>query len=297
MSKIFFLLVFIVSLIVPTHAEELNPESRLTPWADIWGNGAYYTTNGEDKNFRGVLLRSEGRFGIQLGTGTTALPYIVYYGVSGQDPNYWNNNLAYGVGVRAVPFSSAETKSWAFEWVRDIKIYGEILSLSFLKGDEIAKANKVKTDDFRYGIDIWHEWNLNNIDRKYFWAEMWGRIDYRNTNFVDPTNKYADGTSMDKFQTYVGSMQLKIGRHLMGGVRPYIAGYYTTSGSKAVWLNSLYYGLGLRMEPFRDQEDAPVLLRKFKMFVEALKITWLGDKDPSRPTSDFKFGVEFTYGR
>ncbi len=225
-----------------------------------------------------------------MGSGMTAMPYVVYYGVTGQDPNYWNNNFAYGFGVRAMPFTGVETKSWATEWIRDTKLYAEILSLSFLKDETTAMNNKVKTDDFRYGIDIWHEWNLQNVNRKYFWGEMWARADYRNTNFYDPQ-------TMGKFQDYVGYLQLKIGRHLLGGVRPYIAGYLTVSGTKVVWLNSLYYGLGIRMEPFREQEDVPQILKKFKMFIEGLKISWLADQDPSRPTSDIRFGVEFTYGR
>jgi len=265
--------------------------AEVTPWADVWCNGAYYTTNGEDKNFRSTLLRSEGRFGFKLEDNSPATPYVVYYATLGQNENYWNNEFAYGVGVRALPFSSAEVKGPLLEWIKDIKLYGEILTLTFLKDGDTAKANKVKTDDFRYGIDVWHEWNLQNINRNLFWGEMWGNVSYRNTNFFDPMS------GMDKFQTYLGYLQLKIGRHLFGGVRPYAAGYLTTSGNPQPWLNSFYYGLGIRMEPFREQENAPEILRKFKMFVEGLKISWLADQDPTRPTSDVRFGIDFTYGR
>ncbi len=290
MKKILIFIIFIFVLIFPVLADDTaTPEAGLTPWADVWANASYYKTNGENSNFRGMLLRSEGRFGLSAGAGTIT-PYFVYYGVTGQDPNYWNNNLATGFGVRVTPFSGIETKNWATEWIRDVKLYGEILSLTFLKDDKTAIANKVKTDDLVYGVDIWHEWNLNNIDRKYFWAELWTRVSYRNTNFYDPY-------TMDKFQTYIGFLQLKIGRHLAGSIMPYITADLSLSGSKAVWLNSLYYGLGLRMEPFLDQDDAPAMLKKFKMFVEYLKIDWLADQDPTRPTSDLRFGIELTYGR
>ncbi|MBI5700808.1 hypothetical protein HZC34_03045 [Candidatus Saganbacteria bacterium] len=263
----------------------------ITPWADVWTNGAYYSTNGENSNFRAVQLRSEGRFGFNFGESSPTKPYIVYYGSYGQDPNYWNNNLAVGGGVRSMPFVSFETTSWALEWIRDTKIYAEILTLNFLKGKATAEANGVKTNDYRIGIDIWHEWNLQNAKAKAPWAEMWTRIDYRNTNFYDPMS------GLDKFQNFLGYFQLKIGRHLPGGVRPYLASYLTISGLKKVWLNNLYYGAGIRMEPFRDQENSPELLRKFKMYIEGLNISYLAELDPTRPVTDMRFGIEFTYGR
>lgn len=266
--------------------------AEVSPWADVWTNGSYYATNGEDKNFRSTLLRSEGRIGFRLSENAQTIPYFVYYGVlAGQNQNYWNNNIAYGFGVRAMPFTSYETTSVILEWVKDVKLFGEILSLSFLSDKATAEANGVKTSDFRFGIDVWHEWNLQNINPKLFWGEMWGNLTYRNTNFYDPQS------GIDKFQSYLANLQLKVGRHMEGGIRPYAAIYLTKSGLSKVWLNSFYYGLGLRMEPFREQELSPEILRKFKMFIETMQISWLSDQDASRPTSDMRFGVEFTYGR
>jgi len=258
-------------------------------WVDNWTNGSYYATNSENPNFRSFLLRSEGRFGFQPTEDFSAMPYIVYYGAYGQDTNYWNNNIAYGVGLRAYPFTSFKTDSYFLDWIPDVKIYSEILSIAFLKGDASAEANGVKRNDFRVGFDVWHEWNLQKPDTNMFWGELWSNLTYRNTNFYDTVN-------FSKFDTYVGYMQLKVGRHI-AGVKPYAAAYLQKAGSPKAWLNSLTYGLGIRMEPFLEQEGVPPLLQKFKIYAEALSISWLAEQDPARPSSDFRFGFEFTQGR
>lgn len=285
MKKI-IVVAFILILSASAYAQAESPI-----WSDIWTNASYHSTNGESPAYfqREVLARSEGRFGIRMNGNSAVAPYIVYYGVLGQNSAYWNNNLAYGLGVRAMPYTSFETSSWALEWIRSIKLYGEILSMTFLKDGTTAKNNGVKTSDVRFGVDVWHEWNLSKPNPSVNWAQVWGNVTYRETNFYDPLNT-------NKFQTYVGYMQLKIGRH-MGTIKPYLAGYLTSSGNPLPWLNSLYYGLGLRMEPFRGDETAPELLRTFNMYVEALNISWLADQDPTRPNTDTRFGIEFTYGR
>jgi hypothetical protein len=73
--------------------------------------------------------------------------------------------------------------------------------------------------------------------------------------------------------------------------------YLTTAGRDDDWYNSLYYGLGVRMEPFLEMEAPPEILRKFKMFIEVLGISWLKGNTTSRPTQDIRFGIDFTYGR
>jgi hypothetical protein len=120
------------------------------------------------------------------------------------------------------------------------------------------------------------------------WAEVWGNLSYRDTNFTD--------NSIPKFKTYLLFLHTKMGVHLAGGVRPYLATDLTMSSRPEAWYNSLYYGAGVRFEPFREQKDPPEILRKFKMFVEVMGISWLQQKD-SRPSSDMRFGIDFTYGR
>lgn len=263
----------------------------LVPWADVWTNLGNYGTNGERSNFNSFVLRSEGKFGVHLPTGISNInlsPYLAYYGVYSQDKNYWNNELATGFGLRTYPLANFPGDSWTNEWIKDIKVFVEVLNLSVLQDKATATTNEVRTNDFRVGVDLWHEWNLNEPDPKYPWAEVWGNLSYRDTNFID---KY-----IPKFKTYLLYLQTKFGAHMAGGVRPYVVSYLTSSSRPEAWYNSWYYGVGVRFEPFREQKDPPEVLRKFKMFVEVLGISWLQNKD-SRPANDARFGIDFTYGR
>ncbi|OGC06823.1 hypothetical protein A2230_07230 [candidate division WOR-1 bacterium RIFOXYA2_FULL_36_21] len=258
-------------------------------WVDDWSNAAYYETNGENANFRSALFRGETRFGYQPEENFTAMPYVVLYETYGQDANYWNNNLAYGLGVRLLPFNLFKSDSVFLDWIPSTKFYGEILALTFLKDTATATANGVKTDDFRFGIDVWHEWNLQKTDANLFWAEMWANFTYRNTNFYDDLN-------FDKFQTYVGYFQFKLGRPIFNGLMPYAALYVNKSGSGAEWLNNVFYGIGLRIEPFREKEEIAPIFRKLKMFAEFLNMYWFNESS-TRPKTDFRFGIELTQGR
>lgn len=265
--------------------------AQVEPWADVWTNLANYSTNGERSNFNSFVLRSEGKFGFHLPTGLANFnldPYVAYYGVYSQDKNYWNNELAYGGGLRFYPFTNFVGDNWANEWIRDVKVFVETLNLMVLQDKTNATNNEVKTTDFRVGLDLWHEWNMKEPDNKYPWAEVWGNLSYRDTNFID---KY-----IPRFKTYLLFLHTKLGVHLAGGVRPYLATDLTMSSRPEAWYNSLYYGAGVRFEPFREQKDPPEILRKFKMFVEVMGISWLQQRD-SRPTSDMRFGIDFTYGR
>ena len=265
--------------------------AEIAPWADVWTNLGNYGTNGERANFNSFILRSEGKFGFHLPTGIPNInlsPYLAYYGVYAQDKNYWNNEVATGFGIRTYPLANFAGDSWMNEWIKDIKVFAEVLNLSILQGQATATTSEVKTNDFRVGLDLWHEWNLNEPDNKYPWAEVWGNLSYRDTNFID---KY-----IPKFKTYLLFLHTKMGVHLPGGVRPYLTTDLTASSRPEAWYNSLYYGVGVRFEPFCEQKDPPELLRKFKMYMEVLGISWLAQKD-SRPQNDMRFGIDFTYGR
>jgi hypothetical protein len=137
---------------------------------------------------------------------------VAYYGVSSSnDPNYWNNNVAYGGGLRIMPFTSASPEGWYDEWVPDLKFFYESLSISFLKDAATATANNVKTQDYRFGIDLWHEWNLNEgMNKRLPWNEMWLNASYRDTDFA----------TFNYFRTYLVYLQNRMGLHLSGGIRP-----------------------------------------------------------------------------
>ena len=269
--------------------------AALTPWADIWLNSAYHSTNGERNTFNAFLTRSEGKFGVRLIDaipGFAVDPYLAYYVVSSQDQKYWNNNLAVGPGIRVLPFLGFESTSWANEWLPDLKFFAETLNLSILSDQTTADKDKVKLTDSRFGVDVWHEWNLKEVDDKAPWAEVWGNASYRQTNFFAEANNFPG----NQFRTYLIYLQTKFGIHMSGGIRPYLATYLTTCGVSKSWLNNLYYGIGLRMEPFREQKDAPDILKKFKMFVEVLGIAWLKENE-GRPANDTRFGIDLTFGR
>ena len=287
------ILVLIVVLLFVGLSESVKGE--IVPWADFWTNAGYHSTNGERNNFNSFVLRSEGKFGIRVGEAVPGMaidPYLAYYGVVSQDQNYWNNNVALGAGLRILPFLGYQSTSWQDEWLNDVKFFVEALSLSILNDQATADRDKVHTTDSRIGVDVWHEWNLKDIDPNVPWAEVWGNLVYRDTNFFAEANNFPG----NQFKTYLLYLQTKWGMHLSGGIRPYLCSYLTYSGVPKSWLNSFYYGAGLRMEPFREQKDSPDILRKFKMFVEVLGISWLKENDV-RPASDVRFGVDFTFGR
>lgn len=270
-------------------------KAEIIPWTDLWTNAAYHSTNGERNNFNSFVLRSEGKFGIRIAEGTTGVaidPYLAYYGVLSQDLNYWNNNVAVGAGIRVLPFLSYQGTGWQNEWINDVKFFVEALSLSVFNDQSTATRDKVHTSDSRIGIDVWHEWNLKEIDPNVPWAEVWGNLAYRDTNFFAEANNF----SGNQFRTFLLNLQAKCGMHLGGGIRPYLATYLISSGASKSWLNNLYYGAGLRMEPFREQKDSPDILRKFKMFIEVLSVAWLKESE-GRPSTDLRFGVDLTFGR
>jgi hypothetical protein len=153
MKRLFGLLILFLLLSSAVRAAEV------APWADVWTNLANFTTNGERANYNSFVLRSEGKFGFHLPTGLNNFnldPYVAYYGVYSQDKKYWNNELAYGGGLRFYPFVNYTGDNWANEWVKDVKVFVETLNLMVLQDKDSAATNEVKTTDFRVGLDLWH---------------------------------------------------------------------------------------------------------------------------------------------
>jgi hypothetical protein len=259
---------------------------QLRPFAELWNNVAYYDTNVEKKGFSSLLGRFEGKLGVFL-FETPVQVYGAYYATASQTPDYWDNSLYYGPGARLKPFEGYEGSSWTNEWVRDVKIFYESLSSSFLKDTVSGEANK--RADTRYGLDLWHEWNLDKPDPSNFWGELWTNLSYRSTNF-----------SWTDFNGYVFYFQPKIGRHLGNGIEVYLRGDLTSSDKTDYWLNVADYGIGIRFEPWRQTTDKDHLLKKFKMFAEVLGVSYLKDKptDPNKEANkDVRFGIDFSYGR
>jgi hypothetical protein len=266
--------------------------AELRPFAELWNNFAYYDTNLERKGYDSILGHYEGKIGLWL-FDTPFQLYGAYYGITAQTTDYFDNSLFTGVGLRFKPFETIfPGTNWANEWIRDIKVFGESLSAGYTKGAASAESSGLATTDIRYGLDLWHEWNLDNPSLDAPWAELWANLSYRTTNF-----------GWEDFHNYIFYFQPKLGKHLGRGIETYIkadAVYSGKGGPSYSFLNVADYGLGIRFEPWRGLDTAPELLRKFKMFCEVLGVSYLKDKpaDPSQVvTGDVRFGVDFSYGR
>ncbi|MCX5750361.1 MAG: hypothetical protein NT099_01620 [Candidatus Saganbacteria bacterium] len=265
-------------------------------WADLWNYGAYHATNFESNNFKTGIARIEGRLGFytpELWKDVALMPYVAYIGVASGDNNYWNNDIAGGVGLRMYPF-----RAGGAGWVKAIKLYAETLSVSYLKDTNTAAG--LPTNDTRLGLDLWYEWNQKqeNADNANFdfskpWGETWTNISYRTTNFTQ-----------NNFNNVVMYAQFKNGLYLGGQkgsilFEPYLRTDLNLSGKNDFWLNNFVYGLGMRFQPFRktDSKINP-LLYKLKIFFEVLGISYLSAKpQDGRPNTDIRFGVDFSLGR
>ncbi|OGC03408.1 hypothetical protein A2276_00630 [candidate division WOR-1 bacterium RIFOXYA12_FULL_43_27] len=251
-------------------------------WVDTWNKGGYYATNGEKIGFNQLLGRSETRVGINLvGQGSQEVffigPYAAAIIVASQDSNYWTNNVATGYGLRVMPFVAYQPRGWADEWIKDVKLFGEVLELSFLKDESTAKTNKVPTTDKRFGLDLYHEWNQQTPDPAYPWVTVWTNLSYRTTDFY----QYPDG-----FKTYRVSYEQRTGFYLPNKtIKPYLRTDFNIAGKPEPWLNNILVGPGIQVEPIADQ--------KLSFYLEMLSIIWYKEPDSSRPKSDIRFGVEY----
>ena len=287
-----------ITVIVSTAAfADIDP---LTPWADCWNNLAFNTTNFESDNFSTHLDRFEGRFGVNLlpiAQNVWIKPYVGYVMVYSGNKNYYNNNLAYGGGVRINPFMNSDDPL-----MRDLKVYIETMQASWLQDETKAKTDNIPTTDTRWGYDLWHEWNQKQnyqtdepIDYKQPWAELWSNLSFHSTNF----NYGFDGG-------YIFNLQPKMGFYLNSDtpdlVEPYIRADLVMSSKTGVtwdYLNTADVGLGVRLEPFRkgDPNEVNPFLFKFKAFGEALVATYFTGQTPGRPDSNVRLGIDFTVGR
>ena len=286
MKRIVLILMIGSALFLPSLAAP-----RPFVFSELWNNAAYYQTNLEKKNFTAFLGRYEGKFGLNL----FDLPwqaYLVYYGSVSQNADYWNNSFFYGVGSRYKPFESYKAGSWQDEWIKDVKVYVESLQPTYWQGAASAESAGLATTDLRYGLEVWHEWNLDNVNENLPWGELWTNFAWRTTNF-----------GWEDFNSYIFYFQPKFGRHLGNGIEAYLKADLTISGKSGAsysFLNTAAYGVGIRVEPWRMSGQANDLFKKFKMYAEILGVSYLKDQptDPNKVvSSDVRFGIDFSYGR
>jgi hypothetical protein len=261
---------------------------RPLAFGEFWNNVAYYDTNLEYPNFASVLAYYQGKVGLNL-FNSPLQAYAVYYGEASQSANYWDNSLYYGGGLRFKPFEGYNGTGWYNEWVRDVKIFGESLSSTYLKNAASAEAGGLRKTDFRYGFDLWHEWNLDWPIPSLPWGELWANYSHRSTNF-----------GWEDFNDYIFYFQPKFGWHLGNGIESYLKADLVASGKSGAsyaFLNTADYGVGIRVEPWRQEKGIDDFIRKFKIFAEVLGVSYLKDKSATPVNSDLRFGIDFSTGR
>jgi hypothetical protein len=267
-------------------------------WTDVWTNLAYCNTNFERNGFASYVLREDAKVGIYLlpmWGDTYLMPYVAAQGAYSGDPNYWNNNLYTGVGVRFLPFAKTEDPSP----INALKVFYESLSASYFKDGSAATAAGCPEQDTIFGLDLWYEWNQpqwsgdKNFNFGLPWSEVWANLGFRQTNFYE-----------NNFNSYILRIQERTGLYLGEGqnnaplFQPYLTFDLVNSGKNYYWLNRLAYGLGVRVEPFRFTDDpTSAWLFKLKMFGEGLGVAYFKDVPTNNIRTDFRAGVEFTIGR
>ncbi len=283
-----YLVSWLLVISQPTYAEAPPTPQPETVFLEMWNKVGYYDTNLERKRFNKILGRSEGKLGFNI-FNYPLQAYVVYYGVASQDEAYWNNSVFAGAGARIIPFRDFQGDHWANAWLKGLKIYAETLSSTYFKNADQAKDEGLLNHDERYGVEIWHEWNLDNPDLSLPWAELWLNYSSRSTNF----------TAQESTSTVL-YLQPRIGLHLSEGIGAYLLGDITSSDVDSYWLNIAAWGAGVRFEPWRTSGETNELFRKFKMFLEVAGVSYLKDKPAlakNEVESDVRFGVEFSYGR
>lgn len=273
---------------LPAFAQTSSEPADDTFFIETWNRIGYYDTNLERQRFAKMVGRSETKLGFNI-LQFPLQAYGVYYGVVSQDAAYWNNALFSGGGIRIIPLRDYQGDHWINQWVKGVRIYYETLSSSYMVNGDQAQSAGLKTTDVRNGVEVYHEWNLDNADETQPWAEVWGNLSYRSTNFTS----WETGSR-------VLYLQPKFGIHLGGGIGVYLLSDIISSTDNSYWLNTTDYGIGIRFEPWRKTGAPNDLFRKFKMFLEAVAVTYTKDRptDPNNEVNaDVRFGVEFTYGR
>ena len=184
-----------------------------------------------------------------------------------------------------------------------------MLNISYYSEGEKAESDERPATDTRIGLELWHEWNQfdpanpeGKVDPSVPWAEVWASISQRTTNFYEEDLNI----SIFYWQQKIG-VQSDIADTGMA-LEPYLKFDLVISskdedknGTKLSWLNHFDYGAGIRLRPFKQGQvfgnNAP-WMSKLKLFVEMASISWIkGKGSDTLPDTDFKFGIDFTFGR
>lgn len=135
------------------HEWNLDKPNQSLPWAEVWSNLSYRSTNFGWEDFNSYIFYFQPKLGWHLGRGAEV--YLrtdaVISGKSGASYSFLNN-ADYGLGIRFEPWRQMEEKTTP-ELLRKFKMFFEVLSVTYLK-EKPTDPNAVVNSDVRFGIDF-----------------------------------------------------------------------------------------------------------------------------------------------
>lgn len=206
----------------------------------------------------------------------------------------WENRLDAVAGLEWRPLKRTTLPEGPARWLNQLRLYASQYQSAYLRdGSDFAWRPH---GDTRVGAELYRECNMfpaNSANESLLWAEVWGDVSWRRTNYVE-----------DHFQSWTAAFVPKVGLRFPRGraaaLMLYASGEFSKTQRSEPWQNRMLAGGGVRVMPFRWHEGALTdVLRGARIYVEEL---WLvkefnepvGTLTPKR---DVRFGVSFVVNR
>jgi hypothetical protein len=207
------------------------------------------------------------------------------------------NTIVYGAGIelRFLPKDDSHKLNCWLVWLAHVRLYGEYLRIRFLKRDV---GDWVPRQDWRLGLELWREFNVEldesgthestRINR--VWAETWGDIDWRKSDFF--LADFASWTSESLIRFGVRYPKIIASGDVF--LMPYVVVGHSFSQWCFAWQNRALAGGGMRIMPFPRAHSC--WLRRLRLFGEHLWIVRYFDNPPllSIPDRDWRIGINFS---
>lgn len=205
----------------------------------------------------------------------------------------WENHVVYGFGLenRILDRWKRLNSPW-LSWLYRLRLYVEYLEIEYTKDEA---EDWVPDHDFRYGFDLWKEWNIPpEAEDSYLWGELWANVGWRKTNFFESNYETYSSGALTRLGIKPKN-SLEIGENFKINVMPYLMLEASYSGKDYFWENRLNIGGGIRvMSVVHWQCGKEIIMR---IFAENLHTAdhFRGDPDPDTPDDDFRVGINFSY--
>jgi hypothetical protein len=258
------IIITIIFAAYTSHSEPASASSLVDRlWAEIWTDTSYRSTNfgsdaKESKEEDFVITYLSGSAGVRfpLTEGISLDPYFKLDLVRdwcGNEWNdvYWNNNLDWGFGARAVYDYAAKTGNGGFFRVNSLSIhlFAEYLLIEdSLDGSKDKLPDGIHGSNVRSGVGSWLSIDTRPFlfDTMALWGEMWSEFAYENTGFSDREH---GNFFILRLSPTIG-LKLDVLKEL--SIQPYYALSLTSDfgneeWNREPWLNGLEYGPGLRL--------------------------------------------------